>query len=239
MNLPQLYDIFNEKWNKFQTCWIIGDTHFADADMQQYFEAPAPEVIVKAINSKVGKNDMLIILGDVGDVEYVKQLRGYKVLVMGNHDGTASKFKKKVAIGGYDEDLCTKEKAIELMKEKYPNCSYQANLRYDVIHAPFEYWRVTADNCLFDEVYDGPLAIGKKLILSHEPVNVPWAFNIHGHTHDANYKNDDHHLCLCAEKCAYTPLNLNAWLKKSGALSNIKSIHRAAIDRANANKNLL
>ena len=30
--------------------------------------------------------------------------------------------------------------------------------------------------------------------------------------------------------------NLNQWLKHSGALANIDSIHRAAIDRANARR---
>ena len=95
MNLPQLYDIFNEKWQNFQTCWMISDTHFDDADMRAYFHTPSGDEIVKKINSKVGKNDMLIILGDVGNLECVKRLRGYKVLIAGNHDQGLSNFERK------------------------------------------------------------------------------------------------------------------------------------------------
>ena len=80
-----LYKPF-EHWGK-NTCWIISDTHFGDPDLiHPYPDRPTAAEQVKLINSKVGKNDTLIILGDVGNIEWVKQLRGYKVLVMGNHD---------------------------------------------------------------------------------------------------------------------------------------------------------
>lgn len=37
---------------------------------------------------------------------------------------------------------------------------------------------------LFDEIYDGPLLIAKKILLSHEPIyGLPWCLNIHGHDH--------------------------------------------------------
>ena len=78
--------------------------------------------------------------------------------------------------------------------------------------------------------------IGPKLILSHEPVDCPWAYNIHGHVHHREYNGDAYHKCLCAEKLNFEPINFNQWVKRSGALANIDSIHRAAIDRATARK---
>ena len=45
----------------------------------------------------------------------------------------------------------------------------------------------------FDEIYSGPLIISEKIILSHEPGEVPWALNIHGHDH-GNSAQDAWHL---------------------------------------------
>ena len=33
MKLPQLYDIFREKWEKYQSVWLISDTHFDDEEL--------------------------------------------------------------------------------------------------------------------------------------------------------------------------------------------------------------
>ena len=83
---------------------------------------------------------------------------------------------------------------------------------------------------LFDEVYEGPLMISEKLILSHEPVDVPWAFNLHGHDHTGR-KSDERHFNVCADVIGYTPLNFNQFMK-SGALSKIETIHRQTITLA-------
>lgn len=86
----------------------------------------------------------------------------------------------------------------------------------------------------FDEIYTGPLIISKKIILSHEPVDVPWAFNIHGHDHNRRNTGDDLHLNLAANVCGYTPVNLGM-LIKNGLVANVKSIHRLTIDDAREN----
>ena len=141
------------------------------------------------INSKCGKNDTLIILGDVGDLSYVPKLRArYKVLVMGNHDAGRTNYERKVDENG-------------------------------------------VDNRLFDMVFDGPLMIAEKLILSHEPVDVPWAFNIHGHTHHLRSNYDKRHFNCCADAINFTPINFNQWMKQ-GYLSRIETIHRQTIDSA-------
>ena len=209
MNLPQLYDIFNEKWKDFQTCWIIADTHFGDKDMQLYWNYPEPEEIIKNINSCVGKKDILIILGDVGDTRYVSDLKGYKVLIMGNHDKGKSNYYRK----------------------------YQTTVthKYDTQHKPYDYWKVDYDNQLFDEVYSGPLMIGQKLLLSHEPITyIPGVFNLHGHCHSGTLsENDDKSLNLCADKLDFKPLNFNQWLKKNSPLGKINNIHEHFIYWAN------
>ena len=180
MKLPQLYDIFREKWEQFQTAHIISDTHFGDKDLQANIkDRPNDEDYVKLINSKVGKNDLLICLGDVGDIEYARRLKGYKILIAGNHDAGMSNYKD-----------------------------------------------------VFDEVYAGALIVGEKLILSHEPVDVPWAFNIHGHAHHGEPMSDNQHFNVCGEarKC-YEPVNLNQFMK-AGFMSKIQTIHRDTIDKA-------
>lgn len=180
MKLPQLYDIFRERWEQFQTAHIISDTHFGDKDLQANIkDRPNDEDYVKLINSKVGKNDLLICLGDVGDIEYARRLKGYKILIAGNHDAGMSNYKD-----------------------------------------------------VFDEVYAGALIVGEKLILSHEPVDVPWAFNIHGHAHHGEPMSDNQHFNVCGEarKC-YEPVNLNQFMK-AGFMSKIQTIHRDVIDKA-------
>ena len=67
--------------------WLYSDTHFEDSDCPLMDpEWPDPDEQVKMINSCVGRCDTLIILGDIGNPEYLKKSRGYKVLILGNHD---------------------------------------------------------------------------------------------------------------------------------------------------------
>ena len=174
-----LYDIFAH-WHKQGTVWIYSDTHFNDKELGEGVAArPSAEEHLKLINSKVGKKDTLILLGDVGDIEIARRLKGYKILIAGNHDAGMSNYKE-----------------------------------------------------VFDEVYAGALIVGEKLILSHEPVNVPWAFNIHGHVHSGEPMSDNQHFNVCGEarKC-YEPVNLNQFMK-AGFMAKIQTIHRDTIDKA-------
>ena len=181
MILPGVYDMFMNRWSQFQTAHVISDLHFNEDDLKQGIsKRPADDVLVRLINSKVGRKDILFILGDCGDLEYVKQLKGYKILIMGNHDCGATKYKE-----------------------------------------------------IFDEVYEGALIIGEKLILSHEPVDIPWAFNIHGHDHKGHKRKG--HLNVCADVINYIPINLNQFLK-SGPTAQVYTIHRETIDNATERK---
>ena len=86
---------------------------------------------------------------------------------------------------------------------------------------------------VFDEVYEGALIIGEKLILSHEPVEIPWLYNIHGHDHVGMKRSN--HMNVCSDVIGYEPINLNQFLK-SGHMSKIQTIHRETIDKATDRK---
>lgn len=182
MAIAGLYKCFDH-WHKQGTVWIYSDTHFDDEELAAGVRnRPSAEEQVKLINSKVGRKDTLILLGDVGNVEWAKKLRGYKILIAGNHDAGLSNY----------EDI-------------------------------------------FDEVYGGPLMIGEKLILSHEPVSVPWAVNLHGHCHQGLFNPDIYHYNFCSDVIGYTPINLNQFMK-TGPTAHIDSIHRQTIDKATTRK---
>lgn len=171
-----LYKCFDH-WSQQGTVWLYSDPHFGDKELAAGFpDRPSDADQIKMINSKVGRKDTLIILGDVGDIECARQLKGYKILVCGNHDVGHTKYAE-----------------------------------------------------VFNEVYSGALIIGEKLMLSHEPVDIPWIFNIHGHDHAGTPRAN--HLNCCADVIGYTPINMNQWVK-SGAMAKVQTIHRETIDGA-------
>ena len=222
-----LYKIFDH-WHKEGALFIYSDPHFNDADLKAGIERPDAEELVKLINSKVGRKDTIIILGDIVDIEPVKKIRGYKVLIMGNHDSGRTNYERKTWSMKFDKEQYQRDEAMLEMQRMYPGCRYTISKGYQ-LHSPFEYWKVVADNQLFDEVYEGPLMIGEKLILSHEPIDVPWAFNIHGHDH-VGYKRKNH-MNVCADVIGYIPVNMNQFMK-SGAMAHVETIHRDTIDKA-------
>lgn len=233
--IPQLYDIFSQQWEKYDNIKIIGDLHLGDADLEQYFEGRSTDEIITILNKNLTKNDLLICLGDLGeDYRRLCEVKCDKVLITGNHDVGATKLKRHKQTFKYDCDAFTRKEAFHHAKEKYGryyNISCGSDEHYSLMHQPFTYWEVEIDNGLFNEVYDAPLTIGPKLILSHEPIGCNWALNLHGHTHSKDWADDKNHLDLCGEKRNYVPLNLKAFIKQGG-LKNIESLHRQTIDTA-------
>lgn len=179
-----LYEPFKTELSAKGTVWLYSDTHFdEDEDLRLIFSnRPTAEEQVKMINSKVGKCDHLILLGDIGNIEWARKLRGHKWLVCGNHDA------------GY-----------------------------------------TQYTDVFERVFSGPLMIGEKIILSHEPLAIDWAFNFHGHTHTLT-KQRKGHMCVCSDVIGYIPLNLNQFVK-SGRLKETITMHRLTIDEATKRAN--
>lgn len=229
--INSLYDVF-KKWSIKGSVYIISDPHFSD---QGSFEFRAknnklPEnvktvealdnFIISNINKVAHKNDCLIILGDVGNIECITKLKaGYKVLLLGNHDRGADYYKRISAdLTNLKADLA---KTVELPKDLLMS-KHEANNH------------VIFDNRLFDEVYSGPLMISDKIILSHEPI-IPcpdYLVNLCGHVHAKDHKfNVDNHQYynFCAEAIDYKPVSLGE-LIKGGLLSKVKDIHRATVD---------
>lgn len=215
-----LYDCFKH-WSEKGSVFLYSDPHFEDEDCKIMDPAwISPQEQVDKINKLVHKNDTLILLGDIGNIEWIKKLKaGYKVLILGNHDVGASNYKRKedfYAIESDDIHDCKLKfkdfvKITTIDNKKYAYC----------------------DNRLFDEVYTGPLMISDKIILSHEPIpNINWVLNICGHDHSGNC-NDDYHYCVCSNTINYTPINLKDIIK-SGSLNQIESLHRQTINRATA-----
>lgn len=231
MAIAGLYKIFDH-WHAQGTMWIYSDPHFNDPDLKKGIERPSADELVQKINSKVGRKDTIVILGDICDIEYVKKIRGYKVLIMGNHDSGRTNYERQWWKEWFDKDKFQKDEALLEMQKMYPGCRYTIDEEYS-FHSPFESWVITADNMLFDEVYEGPVMIAEKLILSHEPVDVPWAFNIHGHDHAG--KKRKNHLNVCSDVIGHVPVNMNQFMK-SGALAHIDTIHRDTIDKATERK---
>lgn len=215
--IVQLYEKFRP-WSEVGTVYLYADTHFEDEDCAAaVLGRPSSEEQVALINAKVGRKDTLILLGDVGDIEYAKKLRGYKVLIMGNHDAGVSNYQKRY----YYENTLTKERVYKDDNPAYFNTIFYNNFTDMVLK----------DNGLFDEVYAGPLIVGEKLLLSHEPMDIPGFLNIHGHVHSTAAKQDTAHLNVCSDVVNYTPINMNQ-LMKSGILNKITTVHRTTIDKA-------
>jgi calcineurin-like phosphoesterase family protein len=234
MALPGIYDMFAQKWDG-QTVWIYSDPHFSDMDLECGIkDRPSDDEQIRRINAKCGRKDTLIILGDVGNIDCVRRLRAArKVLIMGNHDAGRTNYERVTKILTFDKTQCSKEQLKNALTLKYPGWKIDISEEHNDFHSPFDYWAVKLDNCLFDEVYEGALIVGEKLILSHESVDIPWLYNIHGHDHAG--KKRPNHMNVCSDVIGYEPINFNQFLK-AGHMSKIQTIHRETIDKATDRK---
>lgn len=219
--ISSLYTPF-QKWSSDGSIYLYSDPHFADEEMKYLRNSITDEEQVKRINSVVTPNDTLIMLGDIGDVSFIPKLRGYKVLIMGNHDKGKSNYLLKHKVIFFDswEEV---QKAQD--RGEVDSCDFSFN------YPTYFGWK---SNHLFNEVYEGPLMISDRIILSHEPLsNIPWALNIHGHDHSdwGEWANDGLHINVCAEFIDWRPVSLKDIIN-AGRLKNIPSIHRLTIDRA-------
>lgn len=223
-----LYHCFDNWFHPGGTVWVYSDPHFGDPDVASFRkDAPTDEQQVARINSRVGKNDTIIFLGDIGDVSYIKRIRGYKVLVKGNHDKGTSTYQREIV-----EKLVSDRMTEDDRKILQAALLSQDSLIIDKYEKVVSKYMREVDNYLFDEVYNGPIWIADRMLLSHEPINLPFAFNVYGHDH-SNWHAVPNGLNVCAELINYEPVNLID-LFRSGYLKGIKDIHRYTIDAATA-----
>ena len=244
----KLYEPF-KKWYHGGTIWLIGDTHFQkNGEMEKTFGWPSAEERLEIINSKVTKNDTFICLGDVGDrLDLVSKIKcNYKVLITGNHDAGNTNYKRRVL----DCGICnTEEEAKSICKSGLMYTYSIGNVRPDgyisIGDPDNERFILRKDNRLFDEVYDGPLFVNNKIVLSHERVELPFAINIHGHEHcgvfatekqivtqDGTYTT--YLINLASDVVNFVPYRLDRIIGQF-PLKYIKSIHDITIETAGRN----
>ena len=91
--IPSLYPCF-QHWAEKGSIYLVSDTHFEDSDreLMKYFISNEDQWYI--LNNTCHKNDTLVHLGDVGNLEYIKRLKCRKVLIMGNHDQSIEKMEK-------------------------------------------------------------------------------------------------------------------------------------------------
>lgn len=230
----KLYKPF-EHWYHGGTIWLISDTHFADPDCEYMNDHwPTPEEHIKIINKYVGKNDTLIHLGDVGDLEYIKKIKNcYKVLIIGNHDKGYSNYEKKY-VALYKMDGYPR-RYFDIFGTFNSRDEAQATIdEYNSEHSYIDF--IISDNRLFDEVYEGPIFINEKICLSHEPIDLKFGINIYGHVHQGersiSWANSRAQINVCSDVRDFKPVRLD------DLISEFKTIdlHRVTIDKAKKNR---
>lgn len=226
-----LYHMF-DNWFRGGNIWIYSDPHFNDEESKQMRTAHgtylSDDEQLERIKHKVGKNDTIIFLGDIGDTEFIKKIKGYKVLITGNHDSGIDNYTRKAKVKSVMS--CMDNSRLEF-EGLYKDCVEFTGTNDG---AGLRGYYITDDNHLFDEVYDGPIMIAPKIMLSHEPVDCPYFYSIHGHDH-SNWFDNGHHFNACAEWVNYTPVSLLEMLK-TGKFKNVDDIHRMTIDKATNRK---
>ena len=195
------------------------------------------EMQVKNINSAVGKNGTIVILGDVGDISYIPKIKGYKILIRGNHDAGVEKYRRKKDVRStFDSSTISPDDERRLDLARRTGDFILASMVSYAITKNYTEEEVVSDNKLFDEVYKGCLMISDKLILSHVPVDFEYAFNIHGHLHSKFYHGDEKHFNTCAEAIDYKPISLTAIIRDLNLIANIKDVNQDATNQATARK---
>ena len=72
--------------------FFIADLHFDDINIKNYENRPFASVnamnttLITNWNKTVNSDDVVYLLGDVGNISYIPMLNGIKYLVKGNHD---------------------------------------------------------------------------------------------------------------------------------------------------------
>lgn len=205
--IPTLYEPF-KKWSKSGSVWIISDTHFGDDDCKLMdINWLDPQEHINLIKKYVHKNDTLIHLGDVGDTNWIKQIKAYKVLIMGNHDSGASNYMRKYIQSDFDE--YAEFESNGLFNEVYTGPVFIAE-KLLLSHEPI----VSQDGLWFN-------------IHGHD----------HNADNYKPFANKDgfadlwNELNLASNVVNYKPYNLGAGIK-NGLLSCVDGIHRKTIDDA-------
>ena len=107
----ELYPAFEHWMPKNGNIWFYSDPHFGDEEswlLRKQFVHDVDNVEafdnlqIATINKTCAKNDTLVILGDVGNIEYIRKLKAKKkILILGNHDQGATNYKRQIVTDQY------------------------------------------------------------------------------------------------------------------------------------------
>lgn len=209
--IDSLYAPF-KKWSQNASVWLYSDTHFGDVESYTFrglitnkTKEELDKFQVDRINKVVGKNDTIIFLGDVGDPEPMKRIRGHKILITGNHDRGAAFYKD------YFEEIYTGcltiSDRIILSHEPIEGCPPFLFNIHGHDHNGTDFKEYVFRNCgaiSASELALNALAAAKQYKLNR--------------------------LNVCAEWINYTPVSLKNIIN-SGVLTNIPTIHRDYLDK--------
>lgn len=218
----KLYKPF-EHWYHGGTIWLYSDPHFGDGE-QKLIDPLWPDDAsqVKALNHNLSRNDTIIFLGDIGDVEFIKEIKGYKVLLLGNHDRGASNYLKEYLVYAPSKDF--------IFKSYNKMDAEDVAAEYNILEQHDDEAEIYS-NGLFDEVYEGPLMINNHIMLSHEPIDMGFGINIHGHNH-TGYRLDRYlhsiSINVCSNIIDFEKVRLDKLLENI----EYEDIHRMTIDNA-------
>ena len=165
--IKSLYPVF-QHWSKTGSVWLFSDPHFDDSDTKvmnpNWIE---PDEQIKILKECCPKNDTLILLGDIGNPEYIRQLKCYKVLISGNHDYGLSKYESYFD-EMYGGPLFISDRIV-LSHERLPYMPYALNIHghHHNGHNSDNYYSVCADVVDYTPVNLGKLI--KSGILSKIP----------------------------------------------------------------------
>ena len=209
--IKSLYKIF-QHWSNNGSVYLYSDPHFGDWESYTFrglttnkTKEELDQFQADNINKVVHKSDTIIFLGDIGDPSLLKKIRGYKVLITGNHDKGSSIYE-------------------EYFDEIYTGCLTISD-RIILSHEPIE-------NCppfLFNiHGHDHSGRDFTAYVLKDYDADMPNTEMTKNYlTCIKNYKLNK--LNICAEWTNYTPLSLDVIIK-SGVLANIPTIHRNYLD---------
>lgn len=212
--IKSLYKIF-QHWSKNGSVYLYSDPHFGDWESYTFrglttnkTKEELDQFQVNNINKVVHKCDTIIFLGDIGDPILLKKIKGYKVLITGNHDKGSSIYE-------------------DYFDEIYTGCLIISD-RIILSHEPIE-------NCppfLFNiHGHDHSGADFKTYVLKDYDADMSCNEMVKNYlTCIKNYKLNK--LNLCAEWINYNPVSLTDIIK-SGVLTNISTIHRNYLDKIN------
>ena len=212
--IKSVYKIF-QHWSKNGSVYLYSDPHFGDWESYTFrglttnkTKEELDQFQVDNINKVVHKSDTIVFLGDMGDPSLLKKIKGYKVLITGNHDKGSSIYE-------------------EYFDEIYTGCLIISD-RIILSHEPIE-------NCppfLFNiHGHDHSGRDFTTYVLKDYDADMSCSEMTENYlTCIKNYKLNK--LNLCAEWINYTPVSL-ADIIKSGVLTNISTIHRDYLDKIN------